>query len=89
MKSKKVPMRKCVGCGEPKEKRSLLRIAGYENNVTVDLTGRAKGRGVYLCTNGECFEKAQKKKAIGRSLGIEMSKEDYEALAEELKKHEK
>ena len=44
--AKTVPMRRCVGCMESKPKNELIRIAGYENEVTLDLTGRAKGRGV-------------------------------------------
>ncbi|MDD2217290.1 MAG: YlxR family protein [Eubacteriales bacterium] len=89
MKAKKSPMRRCAGCGESKEKKSLIRIAGYEDEISIDPTGRAKGRGVYLCVNNECLEKAHKRKAIGRSLGIEMTNERYEALFEEIKKYEK
>lgn len=89
MKVKKAPMRRCAGCGESKQKNDLIRIAGYENNVAIDPTGRAKGRGVYLCTSSACFEKAYKKKALGRSLGMDISKEQYEAIFEELKIYEK
>ncbi len=89
MKAKKVPMRRCAGCGESKPKNEMIRIAGYENNVAIDPTGRAKGRGVYLCKSSECFEKACKKKALGRSLGMDISKEQYEAIFEELKIYEK
>lgn len=89
MKQQKIPMRKCVGCMESKEKRDLIRIAGYEGQITVDLTGKAKGRGVYLCPKGSCFEMARKKRAIGRGLGMEVSPEQLDGLFEELKKHER
>ena len=89
MSNKKIPMRRCAGCGESKPKYELIRIAGYEGAVSIDRTGKAKGRGVYLCPNAECFEKAHKRKAIGRSLGMEISKEQYETLFEELNNYEK
>ena len=60
LKNKKIPMRRCVGCMESKPKGSLIRIACYEDNITVDPTGKAKGRGVYLCPDRECMEKAKK-----------------------------
>lgn len=89
MKTKAIPMRRCVGCMESKEKKDLIRIAGYEGEVSIDKTGKAKGRGVYLCPSKECFEKAQKKKAIGRNLEMELSKEQVEKLFEELKQYER
>ena len=49
MKTKKIPMRRCAGCMESKPKQEMTRIAFYEGKLTVDLTGRALGRGVYLC----------------------------------------
>ena len=48
MKERKIPMRRCIGCGTSKEKNSLIRIVCYEGNVSLDTTGRAKGRGAYL-----------------------------------------
>lgn len=89
LKTKKIPMRRCVGCMESKPKNQLIRIAGFEGEVSIDLTGKAKGRGVYLCPDTECFEKAQKKRAIGRNLEMELKTEQIEKLFEELKKYEK
>jgi len=85
MKTRKTPMRRCVGCMESKPKKELIRIAGYEGNVTIDLTGKAKGRGVYICPNEECLVRAVKKKAISRNIEIEITKEQMEKLACELK----
>ena len=70
---------------ESKPKKELIRIAGYEGNVTIDLTGKAKGRGVYICPNEECLVRAVKKKAISRNIEIEITKEQMEKLACELK----
>ncbi|MBN7772140.1 YlxR family protein [Clostridium aminobutyricum] len=89
MKTKKIPMRRCVGCMESKPKNEMIRIAGYEGEVSIDLTGKAKGRGIYLCPDKECFQKAQKRRAIGRSLEMDIAPEQLEKLFEELKKYEK
>ena len=74
---------------ESKPKGELIRIAGYEGKVTIDPTGRAKGRGVYICPSEECLKKAQKKKAIDRSMEVELTPQQAEQLFEELKKYEK
>lgn len=84
MKERKVPMRKCVGCMESKPKGELIRIAGYEGEVTVDMNGRAKGRGVYICPDEKCLKLAIKKKAIKRGLSIEMTPQQEEKLVEDL-----
>ena len=83
---KNIPMRRCVGCMESKPKKELVRIAGFEGRASLDLTGKAKGRGVYLCKDEECFLKAKKKKAIERALGIEFQEEESERLLEEILK---
>lgn len=77
-------MRKCVGCQQSKPKGELIRIAGYEGTVTVDSTGRAKGRGVYICRDEACLKLAIKKKAIRRGLSVEMTEEQEEQLVREL-----
>lgn len=86
---KKIPMRKCVGCMESKPKKELIRIAGYEGAVTLDPTGKAKGRGVYLCPSSECLEKAKKKRALARSLGMEIAPGQMEKLFEDIANYEK
>ena len=86
MKERKIPMRKCVGCMTSKEKNELVRIACYEGTLSVDLTGRAKGRGAYLCkANPDCWEKAYKRKALERSLGMAVSDDAKEKIFAELK----
>lgn len=89
VKNKRIPMRRCVGCMESKEKNSLIRIACYEGKVSVDPTGKAKGRGVYLCPDGSCMEKAKKRRALQRSFETEISEEDMNAIFRELEKYEK
>ena len=87
--TKSVPMRRCVGCMESKPKKELIRIAGYEGELTLDLTGRAKGRGVYLCPDTKCLEKAKKKRALGRGLKMEVTQEQIDRIFEELENYEK
>lgn len=77
-------MRRCVGCNTSKPKAELIRMAAYEGEISIDETGRSKGRGVYVCPDSECMEKAKKRKAISRSVDFEidgeMSKELFEKL---------
>ena len=66
--TKKIPMRKCVGCQEMKSKKEMLRILKTaENEFVLDATGRKNGRGAYLCFSKECLEKARKNKGLERS----------------------
>lgn len=88
MKNKKIPMRRCVGCMESKPKAELIRIAYYEGKLTVDPSGKAKGRGVYLCPQDECMKKAKKKRALQRSFEVELSHEDIEKVFLELAEYE-
>ena len=86
---KKIPMRKCVGCGEMKNKKEMLRVLKTPENVVVlDDTGRKNGRGAYLCFQKECLEKAEKNKGIERSLKMPISPDVYESLKKEFDKLE-
>jgi predicted RNA-binding protein YlxR (DUF448 family) len=72
---------------ESKPKKELLRLVARDGNAIIDTTGKADGRGIYLCRSEECFDKARKKKAITRGLGIEgVGTEWYESLANEFVK---
>ena len=80
------PQRSCIGCGEKKDKKDLLRIVrSPEGEYAVDLQGRKNGRGAYLCKNLSCLEKAEKKKAFFRSFKEAIPKEDLDRLGEEIK----
>ena len=86
---KKVPMRKCVGCGEMKAKKELLRVLRTEEGEFVlDTTGRKNGRGAYVCVSRECFGKAVKNKGLERSFKQAIPKEVYERLEEEMEQFE-
>ena len=82
---RKVPMRKCVGCGEMKSKKEMLRVLKTtEEEFVLDATGKKNGRGAYLCFSKECFEKAVKNKGLERSFKQAIPKEVYEKLAKEM-----
>ena len=70
---------------ESKPQGELTRIAYYEGELTVDLSGRAKGRGVYLCQDAECIEKAEKRRALQRSFRTDLSKTALEDVFLQLK----
>ena len=78
------PMRTCIGCREPRPKKDMIRIACYEGELSVDVTGRAKGRGVYICRNRECLENAKKKGAVKRGFRTNFDDETLSRIYSEL-----
>ena len=84
MANKKIPMRQCVGCGEMKAKKELIRVIKTEAEVLLDTTGRKNGRGAYICANPECLKKARKSKGLERSLKASIPDEVYENLEKEM-----
>ena len=85
MKTRKTPMRMCVGCREMKEKKSLIRVVrSPEGEVSLDPTGKKPGRGAYVCREGECLQRALKQKQLERQLQVSLSEEVSEALNSEL-----
>ncbi len=87
--SKKVPLRRCVGCGEMKNKKEMIRvIKTQEDEFLLDATGKKNGRGAYVCNNAECLEKAIKTKGLERSFKTSIPKEVYLQLQEEMEKIE-
>jgi len=80
-KTKKVPMRMCVGCREMKPKKELLRVVKpQEGDARIDFTGKAAGRGAYVCRSPECLKRAQKTKALERALEAAISSDVFESL---------
>ncbi|MBQ6845408.1 MAG: YlxR family protein [Agathobacter sp.] len=87
MTNKKVPMRQCVGCGEMKSKKELLRVIKTpEEEIILDATGRKNGRGAYICASMECLKNAQKKRGLERSLKVSIPEDVYESLEQEMRK---
>ena len=99
MAERKIPMRKCLGCGEMFPQRELVRVVKtkikpeaedgevtYE--VSIELVGKKNGRGAYVCRKSECFEKARKAKRFARALQCEISEDIYEKMAGEMRDSE-
>jgi len=85
MKTRKTPMRMCVGCREMKEKKSLIRVVrSPEGVISLDPTGKKPGRGAYVCREGACLARAIKQRQLERQLQAEMSEEVSAALQQEL-----
>lgn len=83
---KNIPNRTCIGCNEIKPKKELIRIVkNKEGNIFIDKTGKANGRGAYLCDNIECLEKAIKTKKLERTFEMMIDAKLYEELKNVLK----
>lgn len=82
---RKVPMRKCTGCGGMKNKKEMLRVLKTtEGQIVLDKTGKQNGRGAYLCQSEECLTKAFRSKGLERSLKCAIPAEVVESLKKEL-----
>ena len=81
---KKIPMRQCVGCGEMKDKKEMMRrLKTAEGPIVLDMTGKKNGRGAYLCKSAECLQKARRNKGLERSFKMSIPEEVYETLEKE------
>lgn len=85
-KPRKVPLRRCLGCGESFPKKDLMRVVrSPEGEVALDFTGKMSGRGAYVCKRSACFQKARKAKRFQNNLEISISEEVLDALAAEIR----
>ena len=81
---RKVPMRKCVGCGEMKSKKEMMRVLKtVDEEFVLDATGKKNGRGAYLCRKSECLKLARKSRRIDRALETQIPDAIYDRLEEE------
>ena len=82
---KKIPVRRCVGCGEHLPKAELVRVLRTpEGEVILDLTGKKSGRGAYICKKASCLKKARKSRRIETSLECSIPEEVYDTMEEEI-----
>lgn len=87
---KKIPMRQCAGCREMKQKNEMVRVVrSPEGEISLDFRGKAPGRGVYVCPNPDCLKRAQKARALERSLDTAIPQEVYAALEERMAQYER
>ena len=86
---KKIPMRQCAGCREMKAKNEMVRVVrSPEGQISLDFRGKAPGRGVYVCPDPACLKKAEKTRALERSLETAIPEEVWTALHERMAEHE-
>lgn len=78
---RKIPLRKCTGCGEMKSKKEMIRVIKTpEEEIMLDTTGKKNGRGAYICNSIDCLNQAIRQKGLERSLKTEIPKEIYDSL---------
>lgn len=88
-KVRKVPMRRCVGCAAHFPKGELIRVVRSPEGVfSLDFTGRAAGRGAYLCKSADCLQKAKKTKRLEAAFSSRIEEEVYLRLEEKLAREE-
>ncbi len=86
MKQKKIPLRRCNGCGEQKPKRELVRVVkSPEGEIALDLTGKMPGRGAYICNDSACLQKARKSRRIDRVFETSIPDAVWEQMEEKIK----
>ncbi len=84
MKVKKIPMRMCIACHEMKPKKEMLRIVKpKEGDAFIDHTGKASGRGAYICDNPECIKKLKKGKLLNKTFSAQIPAEVYDRIEED------
>ncbi len=85
-KPRKIPMRMCVGCREMKPKKELLRVVKpQEGDAHIDRTGKAPGRGAYVCDDIACLKKARKTRALERALECAIEPEVFDQLERQIR----
>ncbi len=88
--AKKIPTRRCTGCGEHFPKNTLIRVVrDPEGVISLDKMGKKSGRGAYICKSIQCFKKARAKKRLDVSLECTIPDEVYDAMEKELTSDEK
>lgn len=100
MRQKKIPMRKCTGCGEMKPKKELVRVVKapdkkdddgnviLQGEVSLDLTGKKPGRGAYVCKSTDCLKLARKARRFERAFSCKIPEEVFDAMEKELSQGE-
>lgn len=83
-KTKSVPMRMCIACREMKPKKEMLRVVKTAlGEISVDLSGKAAGRGAYICASEACRKKLNDKKLLNKAFSADVAPSVYEGVKEE------
>lgn len=84
---RKIPLRTCIACREEKPKKELVRIVkNAEGDIFLDFSGKANGRGAYVCSNTACIERLKKYKLLNKTFSCAVDDTVYDALGEQLRK---
>lgn len=85
MPGRKIPLRKCTGCGEMKPKKELVRIVkSPEGEVSLDITGKAAGRGAYICPAHACLKLVRKAKRLEKAFSCKIPDTVFEEIEDKL-----
>ncbi len=85
MQTKRIPLRKCTGCGEMKPKKELVRVVkGPDGDISLDLTGKKAGRGAYVCPDPSCLQEARKARRFEKAFSCRIPEQVYATMEEEL-----
>ena len=87
MADKKVPLRMCMACRERKPKKEMLRVVKNDSGIHLDFTGKAQGRGAYLCNSEACLKKLLRYKLVNKTFSCDAGEEVYKAIEEEFCGH--
>ena len=96
MQPRKIPMRKCLGCGEMFPKKELVRVVKTRTSdgedetfvISLDLTGKKAGRGAYVCKKLSCLQKARKARRIERALDCQIPQDVFDRMEQEMQANE-
>ncbi len=84
----KEKIRMCIVCRGQSDKKTLLRIVkNKEGEIFVDKSGKANGRGAYVCKDKQCYDKLCKQKALNRAFKCEVAQEIYKKIGEEFEQN--
>lgn len=77
------PQRTCIVCRTTKDKKDLIRIVKFNDQISLDRTGKKNGRGAYVCNSQDCICKLKKGKFLNRAFSMEVKEETYKQIEEE------
>ena len=81
----KLTERMCIACRQMKDKKELLRIVKCKDGtVKTDKSGKAQGRGAYICKNKNCMEKCIKSKLLNKAFKCQLEDEIYDIIKKEI-----
>ena len=86
---KKIPMRTCIACRISKPKKELIRVVKFNDEISLDLTGKKNGRGAYVCNDEACIAKLKKQKLLNRTFSCQVAEEVYDKILEDFLGNEK